>query len=102
MALGAMPYVLFLTVTGLVAACSAFVWRRRSAKGSVAIVVAMLGASFWALIYALSVASATVETKLYFEKLLLLGRVAVPVAWLMFALQFTHARGRAPGWWPLL
>jgi PAS domain S-box-containing protein len=98
-----MPYVLFLTVTGLVAAaCSAFVWRRRSAKGSVAIVVAMLGASSWALIYALSVASATVETKLYLEKLLLLGRVAVPVAWLMFALQFTHARGRAPGWWPLL
>ena len=63
MAPNALPYVLFLAVTGLVAAaCSAFVWRRRSAKGSVPIVMAMLSASFWALMYALSVASRELET----------------------------------------
>src|SRR5215217_7879749 len=103
MAPGALPYVLFLTLTGLVAAaCCAFVWRRRSAKGSVPIAVAMLGASYWALLYALSVASSDLETKYFFETLLLPGRVLVAAAWLMFTLQFTHDRGASPRWWPVL
>jgi PAS domain S-box-containing protein len=100
----ALPYVLFLAVTGLIAAaCSAFVWRRRSAKGSVPIVLAMLSASFWALMYALSVGSRELEMKLLFENLVWIGRVVVPAAWFLFALQYTRDdHGSSPRWAPLL
>ena len=72
------------------AALALFVWRRRPAPGTVPFVWLMLAVTEWSLGYALELGSTDLPGKLLWAKVQYLGIVFVPLAWLVFALQYTR------------
>jgi len=70
------------------AALALFVWRRRPAPGTVPFVWLMLAVTEWSLGYALELGSTDLPGKLFWAKVQYLGIVFVPLAWLVFALQY--------------
>ena len=50
----------------------------------------MLAVTIWSAAYAFELAGADLATKVFWAKVKYIGIVGVPVAWLAFALQFTH------------
>ena len=78
-------YILPLyTATIILAAIGLFAWRhRRSTRGAKAFALLMLAAAEWSLAYAFSLASPTLESKLFWVKVRYLGIVVVPWAWLV-------------------
>ncbi len=83
------PYILPLVLAGAVAGGAAFlVWRRRATPGARPFVLLGLAAAVWSLAYALEMASVELAPKLFWAKVQYLGITAVPVAWLVFALQY--------------
>jgi len=83
----------FFLATGVSAALALYAWRRRPAPGALPFVGLMLAVATWSLGYALELAGADLAIKLVWAKAQYLGIVSVPVAWLVFALQYT---GRSP------
>lgn len=81
-------YVAAIVCTAL-ALCA---WQRRSAPGARAFSLLMLAAAEWSLAYALSLASADQEAKLFWVRVRYFGIVTVPGAWLTFALLQTGKR----------
>ena len=81
-------YILPLyTATIVLAAIGLYAWRhRRSTRGAKAFALLMLAAAEWSLAYAFSLASPTLQSKLFWVKVRYLGIVLVPWAWLVFAL----------------
>jgi PAS domain S-box-containing protein len=86
------PLLIAAFMTGILARLA---WRRRPAPGATPLAILNLAVCEWSLGYALGMASADLETKLFWAKIQYFGIVAVPVAWLMLALQHTR-RARWP------
>jgi hypothetical protein len=89
------PQVVLLTLPLFVATVVAlglagFIWRRREAPGAIPVALVLLGAAEWSLLYALSIAATDLDQKLLFEQLALPGRLVVPVAWFIFAVEFVR------------
>jgi PAS domain S-box-containing protein len=84
------PYVIPLVIAAAITiALAVSAWQRRPAPGASAFVWLMLAVAEWSLAYALRLASADLEGKLFWAKVRYLGIVIVPTAWLVFALQQT-------------
>ncbi len=66
-----------------------FAWRRRGTPGAAALAFLMVAGVVWGLAYALSLSSATPPAKYFWDDIKYLGIVAVPSAWLAFALGYT-------------
>lgn len=91
MQLNSLLYVIPLFVAGLIAVgLSVYVARRRDTPGGLPVTLVLIGATWWSLLYAGSVAAVDPATKLLFEQLALPGRVLVPVSWFLFALEFSR------------
>lgn len=91
MATESLPYVVPLLLAGCIAIGLAFyTWQHRATPGALSVAVLLVGAANWAILYAFSVASPALGAKVFFETLLLAGRVSVPLGWLVFVLQFTR------------
>jgi PAS domain S-box-containing protein len=73
-------------------------WRRRDVPGAPAFVVLMAAAALWAAVYGLELAAAGQPAKVTLLKLEYLGIVAVPGAWLAFALDYTGRRHWLAPW----
>jgi PAS domain S-box-containing protein len=83
-------YLLPLLITALLSALLALaIWQRRSAPGAVPLAVLILAVAWWALAYMFSLASTSLEVKLFWANLTFLGIVLVPVSWFTFALSYT-------------
>ncbi len=84
------PYVFpLILVVAFSLGVAFFAYRRRPAPGAVPLTVLMLAVGWWALAYALRLTSADLETKIVWSQIRYLGIVAVPTAWLAFAIQYT-------------
>lgn len=84
------PYLLLITLAALLTASLAiYAWYHRKTPGAVSLFFLFASAALWSFFYALEVASATLEGKLFWIRFEYIGIVAVPVAWLIFASIYT-------------
>jgi putative nucleotidyltransferase with HDIG domain len=75
------------------AAAGVVVWLRVRVPGARALALLLLACALNAGAYALEFTTASLTTKVAFEKILTVGSVTVPTLWFVFALQYT-GRGR--------
>jgi PAS domain S-box-containing protein len=85
------PLFIPLLVSALVcAALALFAWRHRRVPAATGFVLLMASSSAWALFYALYRASADLHGKLLLAQATQAGAIVVPLAWAVFALQYTR------------
>lgn len=85
------PYELPVVIAATITIALAFAgWHRRRAPGATAFAVLMLAVSQWSLGYALELASADLQSKIFWANFKYLGVVSAPTAWLIFVLQYTN------------
>ena len=85
------PYLLLpLLAAILLGALAFFGWRRRPAPGASAFVLLMLSVAEWSLGNALELGTADLPGKIFWLYIEYIGIVALPAAWLIFALQYTE------------
>lgn len=78
----------------LALAIGVYSWRRRSmGEWAVSFAVLAFAIAFWSFAYGLEVAAETQVAKLFWAKIEYVGIVTVPVAWFVFALQYTNRAG---------
>jgi PAS domain S-box-containing protein len=88
------PVFIPLLVSALLcAALALFAWRHRRVPAATGFVLLMASSSGWALFYALYRASADFHSKLALAQLTQAGAIVVPLAWAIFALQYTRRGG---------
>ena len=80
---------LFLAAA-LSGALSLYALRHRMAVGSLGFATMTLAVTIWVVGYALEIAGTDLATKIVYAKIEYLAIVIVPVAWLVFALQFSQ------------
>lgn len=86
-------YTIPLLISAAVSSAVAlFAWRRRPAPAAAPLTAAMMTVVFWAMGYALELASIDLVTKIFWAKAQYLGIVSVSVSWLVFALAYYRAR----------
>lgn len=73
----------------LSALLAVFTWRRRPATGAIPLTLTMFFTAEWSLFYILELLAPTLQEKFFWESLEYIGVVAIPVTWLMFALQYS-------------
>jgi two-component system sensor histidine kinase UhpB len=71
-----------------------YIARSRPAPGAQALLVLNLAACIWSMGYALEIATTNIGAKLFWAKVEYLGIVTIPLAWLIFAAQYTGS----PAW----
>lgn len=83
-------YMLPLLIAVVILLALAFyTWRHRGTPGAMYFMLLISAAAWWALMYALQLSGADLETKVFWAKAKYPGVVMLPVAWLAFALQYT-------------
>ncbi len=85
-----------LAGAGLALVLAIYGWRRRDAPGMVSFMALALGSAVWAMGSVLEALHPELEGKLLWARVEYLGIVAIPPAWLAFALDYT----RCDGWIP--
>lgn len=87
-----LPLMMLAAVVGI--GFALFSWRNRQTSGARALTALLVGASFWALAEGLTVSVGQVEAKLFWTRVALALSVVPPLAWLLFALNYTGTTGR--------
>jgi PAS domain S-box-containing protein len=87
-------FVIVLAAGLTSAALAVYIWQRRSSPGALVFALLMLAVAEWSVGYALEIAAPGEAAKLLWAKAQYLGIVGVPLAWLVFALQYSR-RDRA-------
>src|SRR5919112_459179 len=91
------PYTLYVIFLFLAAALLGWfalrAWRRRGTPGATALAVLMAAGAVWAVAYTLSLGTAEPSMRMVWGEIKYLGIVAVPLAWLIFTLQYTGREG---------
>jgi|GEM_PF-648311 len=82
-------FVVLLITFAITFALALYAWRQRGAPGAAAFTILMGAIAEWALLYAFELGSSTLADKLTWAKLQYIGSVIIPVAWLLFSLQFS-------------
>jgi PAS domain S-box-containing protein len=80
---------LLLASAAIMAMLEAYAWHHRTTPGAPPFALLMLLAVAWALANALEMAGTNLPTKLFWANVQYLGYVALPLAWLALALQYT-------------
>jgi PAS domain S-box-containing protein len=80
-----LPLVLAALISGLLAL---YTWRHRRTQAATPFAVQMIVLLQWEISYILQVAATDLATKLFWDKITFLGVVAMPVAWLVFAIEY--------------
>ncbi len=84
------PYPIVLLLAGAALLfLAAYAWRRRGVPGATALALLTAAAAWWAAAYGLSLGAVETTTKFFWGDVKYLGIVAVPPAWLAFALAYT-------------
>ncbi|MFC6732595.1 histidine kinase N-terminal 7TM domain-containing protein [Haladaptatus sp. GCM10025893] len=81
--------VLMLAAVLTGGAATVFAWRQRPEPGATALAVLMAAATWWSGMYILELNAATLMGKLFWARMQWAGSVTVPVAWVVFALEYT-------------
>jgi PAS domain S-box-containing protein len=88
------PYIFpLLLAAGISAILTISAWQHRQQAGTRPFMLLTAAVTFWSLSYVVQLSHTGLATKLFWTNLQYLGITAVPVAWLLFALQYTgHER----------
>lgn len=86
-----LPLLLSFTIVVILAGQS---WRRRSTPGAMSFALLMLTIAEWSFGYVLELGSVDLAAKIFWGKVQYVGIALIPVAWLVFALQFTNQEKR--------
>ena len=79
-----------MLASGMVSGASAlYLWRRPGAVGRTGLVAVLVAAAVWGVAYAVELAAGSHEARELWGTAKYLGICALPVAWLVFALQYT-------------
>ena len=82
-----------LIAAAVSSAVALYAWRRRHAPAAAPLTAAMMTVVFWAMAYALELASIDLAAKILWAKVQYLGIVCVAVSWLVFALAYSGKEG---------
>ena len=83
-----LTHVLLITVA--VATTTAILaWHERREPGALPLTVLLVGAIWWSVFLVFDLNAATLEAKTFWADLRWVGVVVIPVAWLLFALEYT-------------
>ncbi|NTW00922.1 MAG: response regulator [Oscillochloris sp.] len=93
-----MFYYTIITAGIVCALVASFAWRNRAERGAIAFFVLMIGVMIWVLAYAQELNSSALPAKILWSKIEYVGIVTVPVAWLVFALQYTERQRWSCHW----
>src|SRR5262245_14908189 len=89
--MSAMPYVMLYLIPAVSSVTLAvYGWQRRGRDGAIPLCVLMIAVAFWSVCHALSVASTTLESTLFWAQLQYVGIVLVSPFWLLFALAYAN------------
>lgn len=84
------PYLLPLIISAIISGGVVFcVWRRRAAPGAIPLGLLALSIAVWSLGYALEIGAVSLPAKMFWGKSQYFGIVVTPLAWAIFALQYT-------------
>ncbi len=84
-------YAIALFGTAVTSALLAYyMWRRRDSPGALALSLLTLAVAQWSFGYAFELSSPTLQTKLFWTNFNFVGIVTIPVAWCIWAFQYTH------------
>ncbi len=84
------PYIIPLLGAAIISVAVAIhAWRHRTTSSVSTFVYLACAAAIWASAYAVELSSTDLATKIFWGKVQYLGIVGTPLAWLVFALQFT-------------
>lgn len=88
------PYSIVLIVTAaIMGGAAVYAWLHRTAPGARVLAVGMLGASWWSLSYAIALSTRDLSGWLFWAKAQHIGVAGLPVALLVFFIQYTgHGR----------
>ncbi len=87
------PNMILLAVAALISGGLAlYTWQNRRAIGATPFSIMMLILYEWEISYIFQLAGTDLPTKVFWDKVMFLGVVALPVAWLTFALEYTGRR----------
>ncbi len=83
------PYILLLALNALgLAVLTGLAWRRRSMAGAIPLLVLLLFTLVWSLATALEMAGATLESRLFWNRLGLSAAICLPTIWLIFVFRY--------------
>ena len=86
----ATPLTLVLLATVAIGVTAALLaWRERPDPGALPLVAMLAGQSWWSTFLIFQVQASTLEAKLLWVNLSWVGVVVIPVAWFLFALEYT-------------
>lgn len=80
--------VMLLTIAVGVSA-GLLAWRERPEPGALPLVAMLAGESLWAIMFVFEVQASTFGAKVFWSNLQWVGVVVIPVAWLLFSLEYT-------------
>jgi PAS domain S-box-containing protein len=66
-----------------------YTWRNRRTAGAPALAALLLILFQWGLCYTLELAATDLDTKIFWDNITFIGVVSTPIAWLVFALEYT-------------
>ncbi len=69
-----------------------YTWQNRRAIGAIPFAAMMVTLYEWEICYIFQLAGTDIPTKIFWDKLMLIGVVAMPVAWFTFALEYTRRK----------
>ncbi len=83
------PFTLLLFSAIVSVALAVYAWRQRPTTGAASFSLMMAGLSIWLLSYMLEIITYDPTLRLIWSNLTFLGVTTVPVAWLLFSLEYT-------------
>src|SRR5262245_23382106 len=87
----ALPYTIPLFIAAALALIVAFVaLRRQAVPGARPLLALSLAAGLWSFAYALELSTVGSPVALFWARVQYLGIMTLPVAWVIFALQYTN------------
>ena len=84
------PLLLVMLLTIIVGVSAGILaWRERPEPGARPLALMLAGQSWWSVFYVFQLQATTLPQKVFWSNVEWLGVVVIPVAWLMFALEYT-------------
>ncbi|QCJ46672.1 histidine kinase N-terminal 7TM domain-containing protein [Haloprofundus sp. MHR1] len=82
-------YVVVLATVGIGLTATLLAWRERPEPGATPLVAMLAGQSWWSVFFAFELQATTLAAKAFWSDVQWVGVVVIPVAWVLFAMEYT-------------
>ncbi|WP_224335529.1 histidine kinase N-terminal 7TM domain-containing protein [Haloprofundus halobius] len=82
-------YVVVLATVGIGSTAALLAWRERPEPGATPLVAMLVGQSWWSVFFAFELEATTLAAKTFWSDVQWVGVVVIPVAWVLFAMEYT-------------